>query len=174
MDRREVVRRVLGCALLAVLLAAVPAASVPASPQAERSLPLFVKGAVKRSVALAREKLQTDECRAIYTDFSDLEGRPLAKRLELIGIGASDHLGHLQWVNGAEHPTCQNSAIYFATVVGSLRIYVCPHQFSRYAVREPQKAAGLVLHEHLHSLGLGESPPTSQEISRQVWARCGR
>jgi hypothetical protein len=32
----------------------------------------------------------------------------------------------------------------------------------------------MVIHEMLHSLGLGENPPSSREITKQVTARCGR
>jgi hypothetical protein len=33
--------------------------------------------------------------------------------------------------------------------------------------------ATTIIHEELHSLGLGEDPPSAQEISRRVEARCG-
>ena len=33
--------------------------------------------------------------------------------------------------------------------------------------------ATVVIHEELHSLGLGENPPSSQEITRRVESRCG-
>jgi hypothetical protein len=32
----------------------------------------------------------------------------------------------------------------------------------------------MIIHEELHSLGLGENPPDSKEITQQVIARCGR
>jgi hypothetical protein len=34
-------------------------------------------------------------------------------------------------------------------------------------------AAVIVLHEALHSLGLEENPPSSEEITYRVMARCG-
>ncbi|MGH9253012.1 MAG: hypothetical protein ACRD3C_00415 [Vicinamibacterales bacterium] len=34
-------------------------------------------------------------------------------------------------------------------------------------------ARGLVIHEFLHALGLGENPPTSDEITERVTAKCG-
>jgi hypothetical protein len=40
--------------------------------------------------------------------------------------------------------------------------------------RDPGVAAALTIHEELHSLGLSENPPTSQAITAQVIARCGR
>jgi hypothetical protein len=40
--------------------------------------------------------------------------------------------------------------------------------------RDPGLTAALIIHEELHSLGLGENPPSSQAITAQVIARCGR
>jgi len=34
-------------------------------------------------------------------------------------------------------------------------------------------AEAVIIHETLHSLGLGENPPTSDEITRRVFSRCG-
>jgi hypothetical protein len=39
---------------------------------------------------------------------------------------------------------------------------------------DPSLAAALIIHEELHSLGLGEDPPTSKEITAKVIERCGR
>ena len=38
---------------------------------------------------------------------------------------------------------------------------------------DPGIAANVVIHEMLHTLGLEENPPTSEEITRQVVKRCG-
>jgi len=38
---------------------------------------------------------------------------------------------------------------------------------------DPGFATNVVIHEMLHALGLGENPPTSEEITRQVVKRCG-
>jgi hypothetical protein len=39
--------------------------------------------------------------------------------------------------------------------------------------RNSRHAEALVIHEMLHSLGLGENPPPSDEITARVRARCG-
>ena len=41
---------------------------------------------------------------------------------------------------------------------------------TRLAVR---RAVEIVLHEFLHTLGLGENPPTSRAITERVAVRCG-
>jgi hypothetical protein len=49
----------------------------------------------------------------------------------------------------------------------------------RFAVCEPHflapGSAGeiIIIHEVLHTLGLRENPPSSEEITRQVTRRCG-
>jgi hypothetical protein len=40
-------------------------------------------------------------------------------------------------------------------------------------LRNPVLAESIVIHEMLHTLGLGENPPSSQEITQQVKRRCG-
>jgi hypothetical protein len=32
----------------------------------------------------------------------------------------------------------------------------------------------MLIHEELHSLGLGENPPSTHEINEQIARRCGR
>jgi hypothetical protein len=154
---------------LAAMLTAAPRAS-PAPPP----LPLFASGLVKRSVALALEGLRRPECRAVYDDFRSASGVTLAETLRRRDVSPSEHLLRLRWLNGVSHPRCRNRNVFLVTRVGDPEIYVCPDQFTDFAVREPVKAAGLLLHEQLHALGLGEDPPASEDISRQVFARCGR
>jgi hypothetical protein len=154
---------------LAVVLAAAPHAA-PAPPY---PLPLFARGTVKRSLALALEGLRRPECRAVYDDFRDASGATLAEGLRRRDVSPSEHLLRLRWLNGVSHPRCRDRNVFLVTRVGDPEIYVCPEQFTDFAVRQPVKAAGLLLHEQLHALGLGEDPPASGEISRQVFARCG-
>jgi hypothetical protein len=39
--------------------------------------------------------------------------------------------------------------------------------------RNSRNAEAIVIHEWLHSLGLGENPPSSDYITTRVRARCG-
>ena len=56
---------------------------------------------------------------------------------------------------------------------GSRVVEVCGAVFARQSVQDAQSGEVLIIHELLHSLGLGENPPSSAEISRGVLARCG-
>lgn len=52
-------------------------------------------------------------------------------------------------------------------------IYVCGRNFAE-RFGENQTAAELyIIHELLHVFGLGEDPPTSLAITKQVARRCG-
>ena len=44
-------------------------------------------------------------------------------------------------------------------------VFVCP-SFAAVSVNDPLLAESLVIHEILHTLGLGENPPTPLEITR--------
>jgi hypothetical protein len=48
---------------------------------------------------------------------------------------------------------------------------VCP-SLGRLAAAEPGRAEAIVIHEVLHSLGLGENPPSSEDITAAVERRC--
>lgn len=50
-------------------------------------------------------------------------------------------------------------------------VYVCS---ARVATLEVPRGDIVIIHEMLHSLGLGENPPTSDEITKRVVQRCGR
>ena len=51
-------------------------------------------------------------------------------------------------------------------------VYVCGRAFKDLAERNPERAQAIVIHEALHTLGLGENPPSSAEITARVLARC--
>jgi len=63
---------------------------------------------------------------------------------------------------------------------GFLPVFVCPgnanavvSRFSSVQLRDPSYAEAMVIHEMLHTLGLGENPPTTFEITDKVRGRCG-
>lgn len=170
MERRIDVRR---SVCVAATAAAVFTAGTPvASQEPTRPLPLHVRASVQRSVALALQRLESQECQAVYQDFEDSSGRTLEENLALKGTTAQEHLRRMRWVDGARHSMCQNPGVFLVARVGQDRIFVCPRQFVAHATRYPTKTAGFILHEQLHALGLGENPPSSAAISKRVFFRC--
>jgi hypothetical protein len=65
-----------------------------------------------------------------------------------------------------------------ATIPGAPRVFVCPaggkvtSRLSRMEFESGSLAEAMVIHEMLHTLGLGENPPSTFEITDRVRARC--
>lgn len=55
--------------------------------------------------------------------------------------------------------------------VAACGVFVCP-SFRREAERDPWAAESWIIHELLDTLGLGENPPSSREITQRVTERC--
>jgi hypothetical protein len=70
---------------------------------------------------------------------------------------------------------CENPNQFAFTKTGSRVVFVCGKSFRRLFEREQDRATAVMIHEALHTLGLGEngSSPTSREITRIVLDRCG-
>jgi hypothetical protein len=58
-------------------------------------------------------------------------------------------------------------------------VCVCPagagalnSRFAKVQIENPSLSEFMVIHEMLHTLGLGENPPSSFEITEQVRRRC--
>jgi hypothetical protein len=124
---------------------------------------------VTRALEGAHERLGRPECRKLFTDFVDLEGRPLQQRLDALSLDGQQFLRYVGFYEGYGHKRCGQARVLAFTQPGSLAIRVCPD-----VARRDQETVELILiHEMLHSLGLGEKPPSSAEITDQVTRRCG-
>jgi hypothetical protein len=154
--------------VLAGLLAAVPAR--PAARLIGLS-PLH-GAAVERAVAGARRRLARAECRRIFSDFADTTGAPLQQRLDAMRLDADVYLSRLVFTDGFAHRACQTGGALALTSPGGRVVHVCGPRFLRTQSRRPADADVVVLHEALHTLGLGENPPDSLTITRHVAARC--
>jgi len=119
----------------------------------------------------ARLRLRTPECRKLLADFRDGEGRPLEERLAAYALPPDEFLAILPLLDGSSRPLCQANRSHLLTTAGVPRIFVC-RSFLKAVYRERQMAEVYLIHELLHALGLGENPPTSHDITRQVVRRC--
>lgn len=129
---------------------------------------------VLRAVRDAAVKLASPLCREVFSDFRDAEGRTLQQNLETLGLSGETFLRFTLFYDGNGKGICASRQILAATAPGSRAVFICTAQFSILALREPGLAAALIIHEELHSLGLGERPPDSKVITAQVIARCGK
>jgi hypothetical protein len=122
----------------------------------------------------AVKALNAPECGSLFSEFRDARGRPLQQNLDARGETAPEYLVHtLRFADGSLNaPRCQSDQIAALTAPGSLVVMVCPAQLERVAREDLRYAAAVLIHETLHTLGLGENPPSSEEITGRVLARC--
>jgi hypothetical protein len=130
--------------------------------------------ALARALAGAARRLEQPACRRIFADFADPSGQPLQAVLDASGRDAAGFLR--DWVyfaDGREHARCAEQGVLAVTAPGSRAVWICGRRFQWEQWRDPAYMEVVLIHETLHVLGLGENPPTSAAISRQVLARCG-
>jgi hypothetical protein len=127
---------------------------------------------VRSALEGAARRLGQPRCGGLVDRFADAEGRPLRAALESAGVDGSAYLALLIFYDGSRHPRCRRGGIFAVTEVGGQIVWVCPEAFQRLAWNDPGTAEVVVIHEALHSLGLGENPPSSDEINARVRAAC--
>jgi hypothetical protein len=130
----------------------------------------WAAAAVRRAMPRVRQRLADPDCRKVLSDFADARGSRLHTVLEARGLTPEDHLGKILFYDGSDLETCRTRKVLAVTSPGGHIVQVCGRRLRRLP------AAGVetvILHEMLHTLGLGEDPPTSAAITAQVAFRCG-
>ena len=159
----------------ATLASAILLAATAASAAAPLTLTASDARAVETARAGALKRLEGEECRRVFTDFADTEGRPLQQRLEEWTASPAEYIGLIPFLDGSSQALCRKTKTALVATPGVRRVYVC-RTFSEVQLRQPGIAESMVIHEILHTLGLGEAPmrgqPTSLEITHRVEARC--
>jgi hypothetical protein len=163
-------RTVLVCALWAGVLAD-PAGADPSVLLGFRDSD--IRFAVAGAIEGAAARLSRRSCQAVLSDFSDESGRNLSARLLASGRSPADAFGALRSVDDHRAPQCRAGTILAFTQPGSSIIHVCGREFTKRSMRNRMTAEIILIHEFLHTLGLGENPPTSQAITERVALRCG-
>ena len=78
-------------------------------------------------------------------------------------------------MDGSSQALCRKTKTALVASPGVRRVFVCK-TFAEVQLRQPGVAESMVIHEVLHTLGLGEAPmpgqPTSIEITQRVESRC--
>jgi hypothetical protein len=128
--------------------------------------------AVRFAILRAHKALEDPRCRQIFLDFQDSSGRTLQERLDSLSETGQSHLARMLFYEGWNGTPCPGPQTLAMTVPGSRVVYFCGRKFASMIRRDPSALWVAILHEELHSLGLGENPPTSEEISRRVAQRC--
>jgi hypothetical protein len=128
--------------------------------------------ALLAAVMGARRRLEQPDCQRLFSEFSDASGRPLQETLDALGQTSAGYLGWVVFADASARPHCKAGGSFAFTTPGSRVVYVCGPQLKDATDQNLAKAEAVVIHEMLHSLGLGENPPTSAEITARVQARC--
>jgi hypothetical protein len=128
--------------------------------------------AMARAIQGAANRLDRAECQGLLDEFADASGRPLRSVLEAQSLGIREYLDRVLFYD-APSAACQGATLAGMTEAGSRVIRVCGSRFARAMTENARYAEGVVIHEMLHSLGLGENPPTTYFITSRVQARCG-
>ena len=128
---------------------------------------------VAPAARVAAEKLGRPSCREVLSDFRDAAGRHLSEILEAMDRAPGQFFASLTFLDGHAVPRCASGRVAAGANFGSPIIAICKEAFARTQAESPGLAANLLIHEMLHALGLGEDPPTSEEITRRVTIRCG-
>lgn len=113
------------------------------------------------------------DCRKILTDFEDGNGRSLADQLSSLAVDIQGYLTMVTFMDDSRHARCV-SGVLAVTSPGSRVVRVCVGELKLINAQQPEYVIASFIHEILHTLGLGENPPSSRAITARVLARCGR
>jgi transposase len=156
---------------------ASPASDLPTNDggvRRVRPLDLAVRVSLGRALHNAAAKLERARCHEVFSDFRDGSGRSLRENLDATGLDGPAHLRSLTFSDGRPYDDCRLPNVLALASPGRGVIHICGPQFLQRERLDPGFMAALLIHEQLHTLGLGENPPHSQEITARVIARCGR
>jgi hypothetical protein len=146
---------------------------------AQNQAPLFTNAlhsatarfALERAAREALQRLERQNCGRVLSDFEDASGRTIQDRLDVLGETPRSYLARLTFRDAFDR-RCQDSVTLAFTYLGTREVFVCGTQFWQAYRRNPSHVEALVIHEMMHTLGLGENPPSSLVITAQVKKRC--
>lgn len=166
------------CQSRAVLVCACVVSCLLAAGARANGMHVFVTGppgkVIEAAIIGASARLNQSRCKQLFSEFRTRDGRPLADVLAVLGVTPAEYLATLRFADGDDARTCRVDDVTLAFTAPSYRvIHVCKQRFVDAFTRDNPYAEFVVIHELLHAAGLGENPPSSQEITRAVRLRCG-
>jgi hypothetical protein len=127
---------------------------------------------LRQALPEAWRQLGEGSCQVLLSEFKDKDGSPLADNLSSGAGDLQNHLGRLVFVDGTETKACATGALA-VTEPRSRVVRVCSSRLVWTWQQNPRHVVAGMIHEALHTLGLGENPPSSAEITSLVLKRCG-
>jgi hypothetical protein len=132
----------------------------------------FTGDAARRALRGASKRLAEPTCRLVFSEFQDGRGLPLSEKLGELGVSPEDYLRLVIFHDAAGSRQCGKPGVLAFTTRNSRIVYLCGRDFERAERRDPREMQVTIIHEMLHSLGLGENPPSPREISARILQRC--
>lgn len=133
---------------------------------------LWFEEPVRRAVQGAARVLADPACSAVLDDFPGRAESDLRARLTTLAVEPSTYARMVLFYDGSHQAPCRRPRVSAFTAPGSRIVYVCP-ALGALVASDAGQAEAVVVHEILHTLGLPENPPTSDEITAAVVRRCG-
>jgi hypothetical protein len=127
--------------------------------------------AVAEAIKGAARLLARGECQGLLDEFVDGSGQPLRAVLDAQAIGVGEYLDRVFFYD-APQDVCGREMLAGVVAAGSHVILVCGRRFARTMTESSSHGEAVIIHEMLHSLGLGENPPTTAYITSRVRDRC--
>ena len=171
-----------GWSVLVVSLArgagSTPESHASREPEPQESLVRIAQRATRETVQQALEgaarRLESERCRSLLEEFKDSAGRPLQEALDLAGYTPAGYLRQILFYDGSRNPLCETGRVLAVAHPGSRAVQVCPEAIRLRYRKDARYVEAILIHEALHTLGLGENPPSSFEITTRVIRRCVR
>jgi len=165
--------RVVAMAAWVGLLAAGSEAAPPAliDPKMLMIAPGPSAGPVRMAREGAARRLGQPRCAQIFAEFANADGNPLQERLDAYRLTGPEYLALVYFADGLERGRCDDHGVLATATPGGRVVSVCS-RFARAYRENPTWGEIVLIHEALHTLGLGENPPSSSEISARVSAAC--
>lgn len=127
--------------------------------------------ASRQALDRARRLLGKPRCRGVLTQLVDTEGHALADRLDTLGVDVQTYATMIVFIDGTRNRSCAGGVIAF-TRPGSRVVHLCSNELKETWQQNPAYVVSAFIHELLHTLGLGENPPSTQEITRRLLQQC--
>ena len=133
---------------------------------------VFVRDAARAALIAASTQLELPACQSLLSEFRDQRGQPLTATLVALNTSLPEYARLVVFLDGESQPTCSRHGVLAFTVTGGRVVHVCGRAFARAWKKDALEVRAALIHELLHSLGLGENPPTPAHITARVKRLC--
>jgi hypothetical protein len=133
---------------------------------------VYTRHAATRALEGASRWLALPKCQTLFLEFKDERNLPLTAKLRELDTDPEGYLRMVLFLDGAQSATCRRHGVLAFTAQSSRVVYLCGRDFERAWRRDVAEVQAAVIHELLHSLGLGENPPSPRAITHRIQQLC--